>query len=92
MDWLTRASCSGFQAGVFFKRVRTLQLCSATTSKEQPKLFEQRFPSIYRGSDGRRVTDLHEVIIRMYRTSMPASIQVMKEVQILPLCQCGVSD
>lgn len=67
MDWLTQASCSGFQAGVFGKCVRTLQLCSARTSKGQPELFEQWLPSIYRGSDGRKVTDMYEVTVRMQR-------------------------
>lgn len=64
MDWLTRASCSGFQAGVFGKCVRTLQLCSARTSKGQPELFEQWLPSIYRGSDGRKETDMYEVTVQ----------------------------
>lgn len=57
MEWLTPAWRSGFQAGVFFKRVRTPQLCSARTSKEPARPFRQWFPSIYRGSDGRRVSD-----------------------------------
>lgn len=64
MDWLTQASCSGFQAGVFGKCVRTLQLCSARTSKGQPELFEQWLPSIYRGSDGRKETDMYEVTVQ----------------------------
>lgn len=57
MEWMTEASCSGFQAGVVSKCLGIVQLCSARTSKGQLRLFEQ-WPSINRGSDSWRGPDL----------------------------------
>lgn len=46
MEWMTKASCSGFQARVVSKCLGTVQLCSARTSKGQLRLFEQWLPSL----------------------------------------------
>lgn len=74
IDWLTQASCSGFLAGVLSKSVRTLQLCTASTSKGQAEIFEQWLLSIYRRSDGRRDLDMYEVTVRIQVPSLPKSI------------------
>lgn len=60
MEWKTKASCSGFQAGVVSKCLGTVQLCSARTSKGHFRLFQQWLPSIYRWSDWQRGTDLRD--------------------------------
>lgn len=62
-DQLTQASFSRVLEGVSFKSVKTLWLCTARTSKQQAKLFEQLLPSIFRGSDGISELDNYEVTV-----------------------------
>lgn len=91
MEWMTKASCSGFQAGVVSKCLGTVQLCSARTSKGQLGLFEQCLLSIYRGSDRQRETDLCQAGIKIQGNCNASSAEVMRDVQIFLSCQSRVS-